>query len=152
MTARLVIVCGAPGTGKTTLARHLGRSLGATVLAKDDVKEALADRLGSGDRERSRELGRMAYDELWAKAAEVLARSGVVVLEANFHRSQSEPHLRALASRAPAVVIECMCDPELRRRRFTERGDRGERHAVHLDTEILAHECDRVEFETLHSG
>jgi broad-specificity NMP kinase len=120
----LVIVCGAPGTGKTTLARHLGRALGVTTITKDDLKEALADRLGAGDRARSRELGSLAYDELYAKAAALLAAGDGVVLEANFHR----------------VVIECVCDAALRRQRFTERGERGERHAVHLDAEILANE------------
>jgi predicted kinase len=136
----LVIVCGAPGTGKTTLARHLGRALGVTTITKDDLKEALADRLGAGDRARSRELGSLAYDELYAKAAALLAAGDGVVLEANFHRAQSEPPLRALAAQGRAVVIECVCDAALRRQRFTERGERGERHAVHLDAEILANE------------
>lgn len=136
----LVVVCGAPGTGKTTLARRLAQDLGLILIAKDDLKEALADEHGVGDRERSRELGRMAYDELYAKAAALLAAGTGVVLEANFYRDPSEQHLRSLAARGSAVVIECVCDADLRRRRFTERGDRGERHAVHLDAEILANE------------
>lgn len=136
----LVVVCGAPGAGKTTLARRLARDLGLTLIAKDDLKESLADELGAGDRERSRELGRMAYDQLYAKAAALLTSGDAVVLEANFHRDPAEPHLRALAKSCRTAVIECVCDAELRRRRFAARGDRGERHAVHLDAEILAHE------------
>src|SRR3954471_22990851 len=57
---RLVLIVGAPGAGKTTLARHLGAALGFAVLTKDGLKEGLADELGSGDLVRSRELGQMA--------------------------------------------------------------------------------------------
>ena len=136
----LVIVCGAPGTGKTTLARHLAAALGSALLTKDDLKEALADELGTGDRERSRELGRLAYDQLYTRAGAMLDAGERLVLEANFHREASEPPLRALARGRDAVVIECVCDAATRRERFTERGGRGARHPVHLDEEILAHE------------
>ena len=136
----LVIVCGAPGTGKTTLARRLAAALGCAILTKDELKEALAEELGAGGRERSRELGRLAYDRLFARAAAVLDAGGRLVLEANFHRDPSEAVLRTLARGREAAVIECVCDAATRRVRFAERGRRGARHPVHLDEEILAHE------------
>ncbi|MDQ2951006.1 MAG: AAA family ATPase, partial [Chloroflexota bacterium] len=142
----LVIVCGAPGTGKTTLARHLAAALSCAILTKDDLKEALADELGSGDRERSRELGRLAYEQLFARAGAVLGAGAAhgadhrLVVEANFHRAASEPALRDLACGRDAVVIECVCDAKTRRERFAERRRRGARHPVHLDEEILANE------------
>ena len=47
---RLIIVTGAPGTGKTTLALDLSRRLGLPVLSRDDLKERLFDRIGWKDR------------------------------------------------------------------------------------------------------
>ena len=38
----LVVVSGAPGTGKSTIARELGSALRRCVLSLDPIKEALA--------------------------------------------------------------------------------------------------------------
>jgi len=137
---RLVIVTGAPATGKTTVARSLMHQLGYALISKDDVKESLADVLGSGDRERSRELGAAAYAVMQRLATRMLDERVNVILEANFWRERSESWLRALAQGRDASVIVCSVAPEVRRERFRSRGVAGERHAVHLDREILEHE------------
>ena len=131
---------GAPGTGKTTLARRLAADLRLAIVTKDDVKETLADALGSGDRERSRELGAAAFAVMFAVARRTLDSGAGIVLEANFHRGASDGELRELARHADASVVVCRTDEATRRARFTDRGARGERHAVHLDAEILARE------------
>ena len=53
----LVVVSGAPGTGKTNLGRRLAGDLGVPYLGKDVLKESLSDTLGVKDRDRSRKLG-----------------------------------------------------------------------------------------------
>jgi len=49
LSLTLIVVSGAPGTGKSTIARALGADLRFPVLSLDPVKEALADVLGQGD-------------------------------------------------------------------------------------------------------
>jgi predicted kinase len=39
----LILVNGLPGSGKTTLANGLARQLDAPLIAKDAIKEAVAD-------------------------------------------------------------------------------------------------------------
>jgi predicted kinase len=39
---RLVIVSGPPGTGKTTLAHALARTIGCPAICRDEIKEGLA--------------------------------------------------------------------------------------------------------------
>jgi len=136
MSGRLVIVGGAPATGKTTLARTLGTSLELPVITKDDVKEALAAPFPTGDRDWSRQLGAAAYGALFAVAERILAAGHGLVLESNFRSGISDTALLALARLAPTVVIVCRVPDALRRQRFEERAARG-RHRVHIDSAVL---------------
>lgn len=136
MSASLVIVGGAPATGKTTLALALGGSLGLPVITKDDIKEAIAAPFATGDRAWSRQLGAAAYEALFTVAVRILTAGQGLILETNFRRAQSEPPLRALARLAPTVVIVCRTPDALRRQRFEERATRG-RHRVHIDSAVL---------------
>jgi adenylate kinase family enzyme len=49
---RVVLVSGAPGAGKTTLASALAPALGFPLIAKDHIKETLVDVLGDAARPR----------------------------------------------------------------------------------------------------
>ena len=61
----LVVVGGAPASGKTTLATQLSRDLRLPLLARDALKERLMDSLCSPNRARSRELGAASYALLY---------------------------------------------------------------------------------------
>jgi predicted kinase len=91
MLPLLVVVTGAPGPGKTTVAQALAAELELPLVTKDDVKEALFDALGTGDREWSRRLGRAAYDVLFVMARRLLEAGTSCVLESNF---STEDHTR----------------------------------------------------------
>jgi predicted kinase len=136
MSGRLVIVGGAPATGKTTLALALGTSLRLALITKDDIKEALASPFATGDRDWSRQLGVAAYSVLFTVAERILAAGNGLILETNFRRGMSESSLRALARLAPTAVIVCRVPDPLRRKRFQDRAARG-RHRVHIDSAVL---------------
>jgi predicted kinase len=145
---KIVIVGGAPGSGKTTLAVKLALRLRLPLLAKDDIKESLADVLGAGDIDRSRQLGAATYQVMQTVAARSLAAGASLVLEANFHRDRSLPWLPALLERSDGRFLLCRASPEVLRARFAARMSAGGRHPVHLDAEILEDEWpDPAEFE-----
>ncbi len=58
----LIVVSGAPGTGKSTIAAALAADLGWPLLAVDTIKETLADVLGLGDEDWSGRLGDAAAE------------------------------------------------------------------------------------------
>src|SRR5947209_8957094 len=85
----VVVVTGAPGSGKTTLAARLAPALGRPLFAKDAVKETLYETLGAPTVEESRRLGRATFGLLYAMAGWLLDAGTGLVLEANFTREWS---------------------------------------------------------------
>lgn len=132
----LVIVTGAPGAGKSTLAVRLGAALHLPVLMKDTIKEVLLDSLGAPTRARSGELSRASYTVLSVVAGAVLASGIGVVVEANYRRGVSEPELRPLLEHARGVQTLCTTRRDVIERRYHERTDAGLRHPGHFDAEM----------------
>jgi predicted kinase/predicted nucleotidyltransferase len=130
---RLIIVTGAPATGKTTLAAALGSHLGMPVLSKDLIKETLLESVESGSLQESQRLGHAAFKVLYAVAQELLDAGVSVILEAPFKRGVGEPELRSLVKGRIAAVIVCTASPELVVNRFRERATGSERHPGHMD-------------------
>jgi hypothetical protein len=85
------------------------------LLAKDSVKEALFDSLGTGDRAWSQRLGAASMDVVFALAAEVPR----AVLESLWRRPLAVDRLRALGR--PLVEVHCACPAELATARYRAR-------------------------------
>ena len=139
----LVIISGAPGSGKTTLARRLAFDLRLPLLVKDDLKEALADAMGApGDVPASMRLGAGAYAMLYLVAQQLLESRTGLVIESNFRRGVSETELQPLLAWSDPGLIHCTAAPEVVQRRYMERHARGDRHPAHLDAERAASLAD----------
>lgn len=134
---RLLLVAGAPASGKSTLAARLAAELRLPLLSKDLVKEALFDGLGTPDREGSRRYSVAAYRVLYAVAAPLLAAGNGVILESNFVRGRSEAELLPLTARADAALLHCRATAAEIERRYRQRAWSGGRHPGHRDAEAL---------------
>jgi glucokinase len=133
--APLVIVCGPPASGKTTLAGTIGRHLRLPVISKDLVKESLADHVGSDPN-----LGAAAFAVQFAIARELLESGAGLVLEGAFFRNQEE--IADIAALGDTVVVNVDCELEELERRYVER--HGERHSAHRGLEALPDLRERV--------
>jgi predicted kinase len=98
-STRLVLICGLPATGKTTLARTLAAEIPAIRLDKDQW---------------TTELGLDVWDDevrvrveaqLWALAQELLANGQSVILEWG-HWARAERDEKRLGARALGVAVE----------------------------------------------
>jgi len=129
---RIVIVSGAPGVGKTTLAYPLAAALGLPLFAKDTIKETLHDVLGDEGPvtlPESRRFGAASMELLWRLARDAPA----CVLEANFKPAHERMRsmLTELSQGGQLVEVFCFCPPEEAARRYDTRGLGPERHRVH---------------------
>ena len=142
MRPLLVIVSGAPASGKTTLGRRLAGELGLVRFCKDEVREVIGDWMPPQTYEDSRRLGGAAYALCVRLAGEALDRGAGVLVEAAFSRGSGEALVAPLLGRAHAraVLIHLAAPLELADRRFRERFARGERHPSHMDHLSVAHE------------
>ena len=152
----LVIVSGAPGTGKSTLAARLSKKLHVPLLAKDELKETLADALGTpGDVGASQQLGVAAYAVLFLVARQILEGGSSVIVESNFRRSLSERELAQLAASADVRLIHCDVPHAEVERRYLARAETGDRHPAHRDHDrraALAADLAAGHFEPLALG
>ena len=97
------------------VARPLAAALGVPLLAKDTIKEALFDALGTGDRAWSRRLGAASMEVLFALAAD----APTAVLESFWRRPFAVDRLAALGR--PLLEVHCACPPEVSLGRYRER-------------------------------
>jgi predicted kinase len=96
---RLVLICGLPASGKTTLARELAPKIRAIRLDEDEWMAQLGVDLW--DEEFRDRLGR----QLWALTQELLARGQSVILEWG-HWARVERDEKRLGARALGVGVE----------------------------------------------
>ena len=128
MTAKgMIVVSGAPATGKSTVAATVADNLGFPLLSLDMVKETLADALGIKEEREA-----WSYT-LGDAAAEVVFRLGdmfpCAVVEGWW---RGERRKRAEEWFVGCVEIFCRCEPSLAERRMRAR-QRADRHPIHRD-------------------
>jgi len=141
----ITIILGSPASGKTTLARRLAADFELDCLCKDDIKEALFDVLGPGDREWSRLLSEASFAALTRLARAQLAVGRSCILEGNWRATHAEGLGAILAEEgARAAQIFCCAEPVEIARRFASR----KRHPGHLDEALSRAELQRAALES----
>jgi predicted kinase len=128
----LVIIGGLMGTGKSTLAESLAKSLAVDLLATDRIRRSL---LGVSPRPRAYGEGaydargrRFVYEELFRQARERLTEGQSVVIDGGFLTNGVRRRARRMASEhgAVAVCVWCQCPRDVALSRLARRArDRG---------------------------
>lgn len=97
--ARLILICGLPGSGKTTLAKQLAPEVRAVRLCPDEWKHDLG--IDYYDEQRRVRL----EERLWRLGQELLTLGQSVILENGFWAREERDDLR-LAARTLGVAVE----------------------------------------------
>ncbi|AHF98832.1 kinase [Halostagnicola larsenii XH-48] len=136
---RLVVVCGLPGTGKTTVARELAERTGGTLIRTDVVRKDLFP-----DPEYTDEEVQVTYDELFDRARAAVERDAVAVLDGTFRRESLRDRARRVArdSNAQFDLVRVTCSEDVVRERIEEREN------DESDADFSVHKLLRSEFES----
>lgn len=115
----LYVVCGVPGSGKSTAASYLSEQTGAAVLRTDVVRKQIVEEPAYTAEEHER-----TYDALFDRARDTI-REQSVVLDATFCRRSRRDRAEAIARKSGADVtfVRVTCDPSVRDRRIRDRTD-----------------------------
>jgi aminoglycoside phosphotransferase family enzyme/predicted kinase len=113
---RLVLVGGAPATGKSTLAAGLADALGAVVLRSDEVRKELAGLPASQPAAAELDAGiytsastEATYAELLVRARRLLRMGTSVLLDASWLDPQHREAAREVAASTTSDVTELRC-------------------------------------------
>lgn len=133
---KLIIVCGLPGSGKTTLAKELSKKIRVACICKDDIKERLYDSMKLSTLEDSKYIGKPSIDVMMHLAEQQLINGVDVIIEAPFNFSEDYPLFNNWKEKYDLDLYSIICsvDFEERKKRFLKRA----RHEAHHDTQRIS--------------
>ena len=114
MKGRLVVFCGVPGSGKTTIAKLVLRSFEKSILIETDGVRRMLTHPSFAPEE-----SKFVYDACFGIAKEALKAGYVVVLDGTFlreeYRLEARTRLRRYYRTADTVWVECRLEVALER-------------------------------------
>lgn len=117
-TGRLVVVCGLPGVGKTTVAERIADHVDGRIRRTDVIRKELFD-----DPEYTDAETEAVYAELLARARDDIDAGEAVVLDATFADNRFRAAAREAAAETAAAfdLVEVACDEDVVERRIERR-------------------------------
>jgi len=106
----IVLICGLPGVGKTTIAKNLAPLIDAVILSSDKIRKELIPNPTYTKEER-----KLIYDVMVLIAA-YLQNSGTnIILDATFNKEDSRNKVkqRIRVPRDEFFIIECVCPEDI---------------------------------------
>ncbi|WP_137284698.1 AAA family ATPase [Halorussus salinisoli] len=139
-TPRLVVVCGLPGVGKTTVAEDISDRLDGRLLRTDVIRKEILS-----DPDYTEEEARMVYREMFDRARESVEDGESVVLDGTFKDTVYRDHATDLSESLDADfrLVKVECAAEVVRDRIESReGDES-------DADFDVHAMYREQFDPI---
>lgn len=124
----LIILCGLPGCGKTTLGKELVKHSNLVLLDVDQIRSSLFGHHPPDDQEREQREMKPSYQDAYLKAALELQLGHPIVLSAVYSDGLDHPDLKGLieATKAPVKVFLLSLEDEQKvRERLAKRQQNG---------------------------
>ncbi|GAB6880334.1 AAA family ATPase [Halorubrum gandharaense] len=146
----LVVVCGLPGVGKTTVAERIATHLDGRVLRTDVIRKELFP-----DPEYTDEETAAVYAELLSRARDRIEDGENIILDATFAEREFRENVRAMADEAADdfELVKVECEEAVVERRIAARdGISDADFDIHLHFKELFDEIDADHHVVDNSG
>jgi predicted kinase len=114
----LTIICGLPGTGKTTLAKKIADETKSFLLNTDIIRKKLIYDPKYNEEEKS-----LIYNLLFDMAEKFLSTGKNVILDGTFYKKELRDRAKEIAKKTKNEfrIIEIMCEERIIRKVMRER-------------------------------
>ena len=125
-----VLINGAPGSGKTTLAHQLAQVTSLPVVSRDAVRAGFAETFSASCASDRSVMNQRVVSTTWGIIERLLSLGVSVISDQACVRGLAEQDLQPLTRIARTVVVHCRTSPEIAQRRFIARSLRDGRQPV----------------------
>ena len=119
---KCIIIAGRPGSGKTILARKLGKHLWMPVISRDEIKEGYVNTYGLKHDQLPPDTNGLVSDFFFEIVNQYLSGKISVVIEAAFQHKVWEPRMPKILELASVWFVLCSADGALAAGRHLQRG------------------------------
>lgn len=135
MRTTVIIFTGLPGTGKTTMSRQITEAIRVPLIAKDDIKEIMYDKIGWSDKDFSAKLAHATFGIMEYITEQHLKTGISIALESNYSPKLASEKFQEWQQEYGCNIVQIVCrtDTDVLARRYFER-QHADRHPGHNDT------------------
>ena len=115
---KLILVCGLPGSGKTTVANKIAEKTESLVFSTDVVRKEIFDKPAYDKKEKD-----MVYNLIFDMAEKFLKSAKNVVLDGTFYRKELRKRVSDTAKKMKSDfhIVHVVCEESLIRERMEKR-------------------------------
>ena len=126
---RLIIMTGAPASGKSSIAETVGRKLGIDMISKDGYKIEVFEKYGFTNHAEKKKLSIKGEEIMYETIEDYITKDVDLIVDNNFkHFNVMRKIIKRVTNNVDIRCVYCVADYEILAKRYNERIRHGNRH------------------------